>query len=188
MAAKPKTPTQERPAAASEPKRRAGRHPRHGTISSERITLRLTHDEVQRLRELGNGEVTEGVRRLLASDKMPVTPPAAPIASDTISLSAATPSPKRDLSSITAPPRPLTTSPTTSPSPVKPRPPLPRPTLAPRDAPDDLYSTVRAVPKTYSTRDAHPKSGGSASPRPYPPAATPAKDHADQGERPWWSE
>jgi hypothetical protein len=55
---------------AGRPRRRApgaGR-PANPAGATERVSVRLTHDEVRQLRLLGNGSVSEGVHSLLVSD------------------------------------------------------------------------------------------------------------------------
>ena len=154
---------------------RGGRPPRQGKAARAR-SLRLLAEEWDELRALGDGDYVAGVRALLLRQRR-----GPPVASSVHETSPARPASTTIAHETPAPP---------------PRPLSPRPILPPPAASDDLYHTVRAVPKSYSTRDAghggtstHPKS---ASPRErppgpgYPPAGTPSKDPADQGADLWW--
>lgn len=142
-----------------------GRPPRQGKSATEQIAFRLTQHQAQLLRELGQGQASEGLRWLLTDYEARRAAP--------------DPSPAPILHPNNPPPAPTggivhPIIPPYQPTPFT-RPPK---SASPRE--DDLYQTVRAVPKSYSMRDATPPKKGNT------PTAAPSTDPADQGVEPWW--
>lgn len=196
------------------PPTRAGRPPRQGVSTSERVTLRLTAQQARFLRDLGEGQIAEGVRRLMLSYETRQHAPVTPVLSDkTAIVSDKTPPPTTGatvvsdktlntadaaalavLVATSVHEKPRTAARTVPPPrPKPPAPAMPASLIPSTDSADTLYSTVRAVPKPGSlgkphsahTATHHITTRHTASPR--PPTESPPTGDADTPDH-WWQD